>query len=502
MKMEPALRIATGSIRLLPIVLLWLWGMGAVSVAAQSYDVTWLKASNLSNTPVNSEHPAIVADSFGYVHVLWSEDVGGEPFDHDKGPHSGNSIVYMRWDGSSWTPLMDILFVPNDPIAKFVAVDIDANNRLHAVWTGQSNLYYSNALSWQAESAHAWSQPVIVASNSARTRWESDVVADASGNVHILYATRGDEPGVYHIRSQDGGVTWEQPTKLSEPFDRLETSFSNVKTVMDGAGRIHAVWETNQEEGYGQAVYYARSTDGGQSWTAALQKGYRESGEFEVSWPYIIAVNESELHLIYVDGAADGRYHRISRDGGATWSDPYHIIPDMEGVNGYVFPVVDGGGRMHLIINMRTITQIGGIFYADWLGDSWSPVVRIDLTDQGGGAHYTAGAMRLGNELHVVWTQLSRGEIGHIYGIIPSISQTPPLDVPTPQSPAPTPSPRATEDILLPTTTPIPPPATLPPTASTPAPSTFSLLNPVVISIGTSLFLVGGVVLWTRVRPR
>lgn len=491
------------AICLLAVLVLGLGGIEAVSVAAQSGSVVWSSPINLSNTPQNSEYPAIVADRLGYVHVFWSEDVDGEPLKDKDKPVPGNSIIYTRWDGVSWTVPKDVLFVPDESIAKFFAVDIDANNRLHAVWTGQSDFYYSNAPAWQAASAHAWSQPIIVATNSARSSWESSIAAGTSGNIHIIYATKGDEKGIYHIRSEDNGVTWSTAIKLSAPLDRLEQGFANVKIIADKASRLHAVWQTFQKDGYGQAVYYARSEDGGQSWTSPIQLGYRDPGDYEASYPYLVSRSEAELHLIYLDGAHGGRSQRISDDGGETWSEPYHIIPEMEGVNGYVIPVVDGAGQMHLIVNMRTKAgQVVGIYYAHWLGNSWSPVEPVAVTQDQGAAHFSAATVRLGNELHVVWSELDKGEIGYVYGVVSSISQIPPLAIPSPQ-----PSPSSSS----PTTTLVTNQATLTPLAepiqrqvlmNTQVSSPIFTINPLVVSLAASLLLVGTVTLWLRLRSR
>lgn len=493
------------AIRALPsllVLLLALWPPGATDVAAQSEPVIWYPTRNLSNTPQNSEHPAIVADGLGYVHVLWSEDFGGQPFAETGNPATGNTIFYRRWDGVSWTSPVDILSVPDEYIASFVAVEVDEEQRLHVVWTGQSNFYYSSAPAWQAESAHAWSQPVVIATNSARSRWESDIVADAQGNLHVVYATAGEEAGIYHIRSENSGLSWGSPLKLSGPFDPLEKSFSNVRVITDGAGRLHVVWETNEIEGYGQAIYYARSTDQGQSWSAPVQLGYRDPGDFEASYPYLTSISDSEIHLIYLDGWHKGRSHRISYDGGETWSEPLHILPEMEGVNGYVFPLVDGSGRMHLIINMRTTQQVGGIYYARWLGGSWSPVEPLVVGDPNlGGAHYAAGAVRLGNEIHVVWTQLGTGEIGHVYGVVPAVPKSTPLEVPSPQAPPSSPTPQLFTQTVVPTASPVVQIPAEPIAMSTP-PTSGSVLHPILISAIACLVLLGGVGLWTRLSAQ
>jgi len=398
---------------------------------AQSGTIVWSEPIDISNSPQNSLTPAIVADDSGNVHVFWSEDADGGPKQPEALGNSGSAIYYTRWDGQSWTAPVDILIVPGEAIADFVSVKIDKENRLHAVWTGQTNIYYSNALASQAGSAHAWSQPQIIATNSARSRWESDVVVDSAGDVHIIYATGGEETGVYHIRSSDGGATWSPPVQLSLPPDALEMSFSQVKTLIDGAGRLHAVWQTNQIQGYGQAIYYARSLDNGDTWSPAVQLGYRGPADTWVEWPYLADMGNSELHLIYTNGTNKARAYRVSNDGGETWSEPRNVLNDLEGINGYNVPLVDGANQKHLLINMRSrATQEGGIWYAQWTGEDWSPAIGIFVGANS--AHNMAVAVNRGNEIHVVWAEITPGEIWYTRGIVQGVTPQSVQAVPTP----------------------------------------------------------------------
>jgi hypothetical protein len=170
-----------------------------------------------------------------------------------------------------------------------------------------------------------------------------------------------------------------------------------------------------------------------------------------VSWPYIMGVGDSELHVIYTGGStigAVGRYERVSLDGGETWSHPQLIIPEMIGINGYVVPVVDGAGRLHLIINMRPVaSQQVGIYYSSWLGDSWSPVVPLVVNGAAAdSAHYTAVAVSRGNEIHIVWNQIHGGEIWHVKGTVQGLS--PATVLPLPQ-PIVTPTPAATATMIV-----------------------------------------------------
>lgn len=368
---------------------------GVWQATAQAATVLWSTPVNLSNTPQSSVDPAIIADDYGNIHVFWSEDAGGDALRSASLTQPGNTIYYRRWDGTTWSQPNDILLVPDDPIADYISVAIDKNDVLHAVWTGQSNIYYSNAPLLDAGSARAWRQPVVITPSSSRASWEASIAADKEGNIHIAYATRGSDPGVFHVESTDNGTIWSQPNLLSEPFDSRETAFSHVKLISDTEDRLHAVWQTTEVDGYGQSIYYARSVDHGDTWSRAAQMAYRQPDDFETSWPYIMNSGPSELHLIYGAGSTRGRYERISRDGGATWSDPQYIIPEMEGVNGYIVPLIDGAGQLHLIIDMRpTATQKVGIYYSSWTGTDWSPVVPLVIdTPAADSAHYAAAVV-------------------------------------------------------------------------------------------------------------
>ncbi len=416
------------------------------SVTAQSGTVTWSLPENISNTQQSSAYPAIVADDFGFVHVFWSEDIDGRPLGPNDPSDSGNAIYYTRLDDRGWTEPIDVLYSPDDSVATYPSVTADQTGTLHLVWTGLTNIYYSQAPVSQAESSHAWRRPVVIATNSARSSWESSIGVDGKGNLHVAYASRGNEAGIYHVSSADNGATWSQPVKISDPFDMQEASLSNVRLTIDGKGRLHVVCQTNTSDVIGQSAYYAQSTDDGTTWSSPYQLGYRQTSDFYVGYPDLLSVGPDELHIIYVAGSSVGRWERISRDGGSTWGEPQQLIPEMEGLNGYVIPLIDSAGQLHLIINMRpTATQAVGLYYSSWDGVHWSAAVPlVNSGPESESAHFSAAAVSLGNQIHVVWNQVRGGEIWHIQGSIgamkPALAQPLPTLAPT-LAPTSTPTP-------------------------------------------------------------
>ncbi len=397
------------------------------SVALDAPVITWSTPINLSRSPQSSDHPAVVADGYGHVHVFWAEDVGGSPLAPDDLPTPGNAITHCEWDGHRWSSAVDVLTVPFDTVASFPAVDLDRENRLHLVWLGQQAVYYSSAPAEAASSAHAWSDPVVVTAGTLLTPWAVSIAVDSAFTLHVILADNRFGGSVYALRSTDGGITWEPPIEIFRPSDSMEIGAAHVQLKVDHDDRLYATWQTQQEENYGQAVYFARSSDRGVSWENPIRLAYRNPGETFTEWLSLAIRQTGEIHAFYVDGWHTGRWHRISDDGGETWSEPQHFITDLQGINGFMAPVIDGAGRLHLVINMRTFEgQAVGIYIAHWLEDNWSAVRIVDTTSPAApSAHRAAAALRLGNEIHVVYVQLRGAEIWHVSGEISNLAPQP-----------------------------------------------------------------------------
>ena len=488
--------------------------IGPGRAAAQGVTINWPPTTNLSNTPTHSNHPTVAADPAGNVHVVWSEDMARDTTNRRLvDSESADTLVYTRWDGSTWTAPIDIIAVPGDDVAEYAALAADAQGYLHLVWTGVSTLYYSRAPALQASSPHAWSAPVTLGS-SARTTNESAVAVDAKGTVHILYANLEIDPAVMHVRIADNGLGSMTSTRLSESLKPPnEAVFAQVSLKIDPKGRLHALWLTAGAEGFGHAIYYARSLDAGQTWSKPIYLAQGERGKSGVDWPSLGIAGDSELHLVYPYPANMARTERISLDGGETWGEPHTIYKDLEGIAGFNAQITDAAGNLHVVSRLRTHEQVKGLFYWRWLGDRWSPwqIASLETEEDATDGHFPEATIRLGNEIHVVWHAWSadhHGEVLHASGVIPDVAALAPVPLPTieaaAQRPAqPRPSPAVQAAKARPT---VAAPESVsrgigavPGNRAARAPGNSSTL---LVAMAPALLLVLGVVAWRLARKR
>jgi hypothetical protein len=442
------------------IALLALAGLWSQQAWAQSRVTNWAEPVNLSNTPQGSAWPAIVADNSGLVHVFWSEDTQGEPVNPKLGPGNGDSVFYTRGDGTSWSQTTDILFVQGKPF-RFLSATVDDTGQLHLATSGSplGPLYYTSASVYTATSARAWRSPVALDQQVG----DVDIVADPRGVLHLVYAKDvnwGDHPGIFYIQSTNGGDTWSLPVDLSGLLSNTESRPQVVQLALDGQGRLHVVWdEMDPMTGVGQRIRYARSLDGGPTWSTPREVAIRREGESTVAWPRIATVG-NDVHIVWIQGERPYRYHQWSSDGGETWTNPTRIFGEMHSAAGGDDLTVDSAGTMHFVANLR---YPQGIYHSYWAGGGWSDLTPIYLIQAGTLVgrigpdgivrgyqdwHVPRMAISEGNRLHLVLQDQLRGEIWYMAGQIDAPYVPPePLPMPVPvatSTPAPTMEPVAT----------------------------------------------------------
>jgi hypothetical protein len=131
--------------------------------------------------------------------------------------------------------------------------------------------------------------------------------------------------------------------------------------LISATGSLHVVWKVDSIRGDGApqplGIYYARSEDGGQTFSAAeaLVQG-------AVTWREIVADGKGNLHLLWQQDSPATVWDQISSDGGRTWQYPQGL-PD---AGSLAAAATDPAGNVHLV-------SVGPGALRDWLwnGERW-----------------------------------------------------------------------------------------------------------------------------------
>ena len=167
--------------------------------------------------------------------------------------------------------------------------------------------------------------------------WKRVINADSSTQIVIA-------------RSTDGGLTWLPPVHVSDRFPGTSEdatfgqSFPLARTGPDGG--IHLVWNSGTES----SVRYARSTDGGETWTAPrilhtyqpFGKKSEVAGQVNSRVKEVVRAeayptltidntggpNNGNIYLCWSADEVPNVYTSRSLDNGETWSNPMTVTSD------------------------------------------------------------------------------------------------------------------------------------------------------------------------------
>jgi hypothetical protein len=184
---------------------------------------------------------------------------------------------------------------------------------------------------------------------------------------------------------------WAPPT--------AQQAANHVYLALDEQGIYHATWTETDEilDWNPTGIWYARSTDGGVTWTDF--KNIRDNG----SYASVGFDSGGNVHMLWNHNVSsiDGRYHAWSQDGGKNWTEPEWIFPGLSGRTGFPRMILDSDGVLHQVTSGYGLIGSNNIYYSRWLGDHWSELVRISEGIEH--SELPEVAMVGGNHLFAVW---------------------------------------------------------------------------------------------------
>ncbi len=350
------------------------------------------QAQGVQNSVVAPEGlPAVTADEKGNLYAMWSQSASADATAPGVALYAATRVD-GRWSRGNLvlrspvpTSTLSSLTTQTTPKAEMPALAADGLGHVHAVWSGGASgrIYYSSALVRDVTSAQGWAQPIALPAPSPVGSWPQ-IVADPRGQtLYVLYAVPYNEQrGIWFVRSDDEGDTWSKPALVFDAGAAGWNSASKPRLALDPVTNVlHAVWLRDALPGDAtpQAVAYARSTDGGLTWSAALQVA---TGDLD--WPQVAVAAPQQVYVLWQlarsqrqpdDPAPYELWGQYSPNAGspvASWSDAERV-PGFEAISGPAGLAPDGAGRLVLVAHGSSKT--GGtaeLHVAQWDGKTWN----------------------------------------------------------------------------------------------------------------------------------
>jgi hypothetical protein len=356
---------------------------------AQEARAQWTSAIRITWTSGESYGPVVAIDSSDHLHVLW----------YDYTPGSAE-IYYKRSEtgGNSWTSARRLTW--NSGNSSYPAVAVDSLGHPHVVWSdyapGNAEIYYKRS----EDGGNSWTAGRRLTWNSSYSQYPA-IAIDASDHLHVVF--QDSIPGsyeIYYMKSEDGGDSWTSPNRITWTQGNSEYP----AMAIDSTGYLHVAWVDETPLNY--EIYYKKSEDGGDNWTASQRLTYTSGSSYS---PAIVVGSGGGLHVFW-DDKTPGEYEiysKKSEDGGDGWLALHRLTWTAEASNGPAVRV-DSLGHMHMVWYDFTPGH-AEIFYKQSTdgGDIWTAGQR--LTWNWGHSYAPSMAVDSMDRLHVFWTDETPG---------------------------------------------------------------------------------------------
>jgi hypothetical protein len=293
-------RRASGMVLVL-LMLVALLGMGSGALA-QTEDDVWGEPVNVSRSGA-AEQPQIVAAPDGGAQAFWWDRFDG--------------LMSARYDGETWStpapaPIIFTEVVTKAQVAELVytpldmmpAIVGDGRGWAYAFWIGEEDEETGGTplmVSQKPLGSNDWSEPDVLAESAS----VFEVAAVPSGGLTLVYVrllSSGAFPaGLYVKRSFGGGGGWGAPALVQASFylRLLTPETAHLRLADVGDGTVHLAWDDPQLD----QAFYARSDDGGTTWSAPEPLGDPEERS---SHPHILPLADGGMLRLWETAGMGG----------------------------------------------------------------------------------------------------------------------------------------------------------------------------------------------------
>jgi len=241
--------------------------------------ITWGTDTRLTNNTAWSRFPTIaVSDSF--VHVVWIDE------------RDGNDEIYYKKSTNGGINWGADTRLTNNTAWSFSPTIAVSGSLVHVVWSdirdGNSEIYYKKS----TDGGINWGKDMRLTNGNNSSGGPTIAVSDTI--LHLVWEDWRNgkyNNEIYYKRSTDGGINWEDDVRLTN-----NNANSGRSTIAVSGNLLHLVWEDNRDGN--PEIYYKNSTDGGMIW----EEDTRLTNATNVSWRPSISVSGSSVYVVWNEG--------------------------------------------------------------------------------------------------------------------------------------------------------------------------------------------------------
>jgi parallel beta-helix repeat protein len=202
---------------------------------------TWIE-EKITNATTDQCFPALAADSYGNLHLVWEE---GWPSKPGIVPYT----YYKKKVAGSW---QDSELVAS--YATFPAIAIDSHDNVHVVygtyvyepgyWGG------GNGIRWRLRTSDGWQAEESISSEKYWVRYAA-IAIDSKDNVHVVWS-HAPKYRYYDIHYRKRTASgWETEVEISSDSD---STAAYPSIAIDGNDRVHIVWHYQENASSNGAI--------------------------------------------------------------------------------------------------------------------------------------------------------------------------------------------------------------------------------------------------------
>jgi len=290
--------------RISPLVLVLSLPLLVGSLCKKPPDEVILEPVNVSNDSGRSEQPACAVDSRGTVHLVWTNEIGG---------NEGIVYAYKPTNGE-WSVPVNIS--SNNQGSRFPSIAVGPDDKLHLAWQDASPYGHPGPV-WRifySERAVGgdWTTPETIAGE--RDYVVPKLAVDGDGSVHMVWLYGGWYEGIRYRCRTSAGV-W-LPDETVVPYPAV---LDHPAIAVDGSRSVHLTVGEAIDTAYNTDILYFTKPKSG-AWSAPLDISSPRNGLH--GW--VGADGLGNVHCVWMDWTppsyATWAVYRMRRPGG-TWTE-------------------------------------------------------------------------------------------------------------------------------------------------------------------------------------